>query len=208
MMRRRRSFRSGARARKPRMFWYTSLEGNLVAGGQSLSAGVTSSLPLAVVPQDGPAGGLLTTGAEAPHLDRLRVLAIRGDISVYNGGTGVALVRLGIMVDRIYPGATGSKLQEGATAYVPEVIGASSADVLGSGWSNYAAAPWMWLRSLILPPLSTLVTSYPTSDVHVKTRRVLTQGQGLFLFASYRSWSGVPSPVIVPALRTLLSKGA
>lgn len=201
----RRTRRPLTRRQKPRVFWYGSADANLAGGFVSVPAGTTRYFPLVCIPEDSPPAGLEITGAEAPHNDRFTIQAVRGQISVFNAGTGTCSMHLGIIVDRIYPGPTGAKLAEGAVGILPEMVGAGPADPMVTSWPNYIDSKWMWLGQKLVPNLSLLSTD-STFDIHIKSKRKLLQGEALWLMVSSLTLNLIPTAYVQPNLRVLLSK--
>lgn len=210
MMKRRRFSRT--RRVRPKMFWYTPFDcnqGDVTTG--PLASGTTVYYPLVTVPDDGPFTGAtaLSSAATAPHVDRLTVHAIRGHISLVNFSavaTNFAAVRLGICTDRLTPNAGGAG-QSG----LPEMLATGVNPLSGAEWSRFGSRDWMWIEQKTVPPYSTAAGAICTGvdiSVHVKSKRKLRQGDGLYLFIEPSPWDFAAAQAVhaLVNLRTLLSE--
>lgn len=218
-MRHSKTSRRVLRPAKRRMFWYAAPDCWMSYGtsaGLTVPKGQTGvSLPLVVVPKDVAPTSLLHTAGEAPHNDRVSTGAIRGQISIDNVssiGIARARIRMGILECELLPGnptvgAAGD--QEGGTMSpsVDSIPGTSSVfDVRES------ARSWLWLDQRVLGT-DAAGNSVSTGDdrtlqVHVKSKRALLQGHGMFLFLQVTQVFGnVTSCDIQVNLRTLLTAG-
>lgn len=212
-MRRFRRRSSTVRSTKPKMFWYTPGDVNRGDTWNTVGTlGVTTVfLPLAVVPTD--AAVNLELGSVAPQNDRCTVHAIRGQISFFNAGAttqSAGLVRVGIIVDKIAASTSMGEMQPGAVGFFPELSGISGAfnPMTAGPWSRLANRSWMYLDQRVIPAQSIDTAGHGTTiDVHVKTKRVLLQGDALWLvmWQNVTNAAGTPDVRHVTNLRTLLS---
>lgn len=191
------------------MFWYTPFDVNQgdVSTGP-LPSGTTEYYPLVTVPDDGPFTGAtaLSSAATAPHVDRLLVHAIRGHISLVNFTTtaaNFACVRMGICVDKLTPNAGGAG-QSG----MPEMLATGTNILSGAEWSRFGSRDWMWLDQVTLAPYGNAAGIGVDIQVHVKSKRKLRQGEGLYFFIEPNPWDFAAAQAVhaLVNLRTLLSE--
>lgn len=187
-MRHRRSIRRGS-ALKRKTFWYVSPN----AWNTSASGSNNFVIPLVTIPKDVAHLTSLATAAEAPHNNEILVERIRGQIYVTNG-VSTYQQSLGIIV----LDADVAKDEEGGT-FAPALNAGSPTSIINANGGEEMARPWLWIWSGFWPAGN---AGFPTLEVDIKVKRILRQGQGLFLYGN--SNAGAPQNTAV-MLRALLS---
>lgn len=191
-----------AGASKRRVFWYATQDYfNGAQTGTGLAAATGIALPLCVAPEDAPIGGFTSAASQAPQNDRFLLHAIRGQLTFWNLAAGtVAIARAGIIVDEL---TRAESIQGAILGTGSGSLGVGNDPICGTPGQvvTTASRSWLWFDQELL----VAGAEQRTMQIHIKTKRVLKQGQAAFLWIGFAQASGAATCHYLPNIRCLLS---